>query len=257
MKKKKKEIIVIILIVLAIVAFVIAFFITRDKKTVTKSDDICNQISNSKNKKDDFILFIGNDSEESSEVLKEFGSEYSEIKILHISPNKVEDDCLKKELTNINLYDVAKKSSEFTQAFYKDGEYSGFMIGPLYYDEIEKYVVKTGLANKHEIKETTTLEQFESNIKNEYLLIIIGEESARKVVTPFIDNHFKDYKYDIVNKKSVEGGKIQKYVIENYKLLPGYPQVIYFKQGKELLNEMVYNSDEEYKKIVNQIKTIK
>ena len=88
-----------------------------------------------------------------------------------------------------------------------------------------------------------------------FLVIIITREQAREAITPYVDKHFKNYKYDIINYKSIEGKK-NDYVKDNYEISKRFPQALYFKNSKLLIKETIYTLDRQYERLLDGIKKI-
>ena len=82
---------------------------------------------------------------------------------------------------------------------------------------------------------------------------IIPDENYRSIVEENSSKSFKDYDYDVVDYKSGEGEKIDKYINQNYKVNNNYPKALYFKNSKIVLEESFYNVVEDYQEFVKNI----
>lgn len=251
----KNKIIIIVLMVLAIISIVVGFVMLNLKSTVPETEAICNDVSTVKKNNGNFMLVIEKKNS-NLDALKEFSEEYNELKVLRASYKSIDNDCFKEELKGIGLYDLVEAENSTVYVFYKEGKYVGVMGGVVTYDNLESYAIKKELVTKHEIEEAITLDSFKENIKGKYILIITVEEKARKIIEPLAVKHLSSYKYDIVDRKSKVGLSIYKYVKENYKLGSGFPQALYFENGKLLVNGEVYNLDEDYHEFIDNIKKL-
>ncbi len=245
---------VIVLIGLIIIVLMV-FGITTSNKNRNGFTDICDEIKSAKEDNNAFVIFIEGDqiNDYLTTNLDDFKNEYPEVNIIRIKHNTIKKECFKKELNISNIYKNLESSTVSTLLFFVKDERKGIIIGDFSYEHLENYADEIGIIKKHEVQETTTLIDFKNNIQDEYILLLIGKEKSRSMVTKYASKYFKDYDYDIVYANSTKGNEIFNHVINNYKIGDMFPRALYFKKGKLLIDESVYDLDNEYKDYVTKI----
>lgn len=253
----RKKIIIVIILLVSLSLIVFGVINTR-KNQKDHINDICDEIKANKESKNNFMIFVrGNDiNDYVTTGINDFTNDYKISKVINAKNDEIDNECLKKELEDNNQYEEVKSSTIASIIFYENGKYRGGIIGDFGYNSLENYASEIGFIKKHDIQETLTFDNFKNNLKNEYILVMIGEEKARKIVGEHVPKYFSDYKYDIVNTNSDVGQKILQYILDNYTIGHLFPQALYFKNGKLLLDEVVFDTSDAYGDFINEIKEL-
>ena len=254
--KKNKVLKTPIIMIFVVIVIVILAIIGANNKYINSTKSLCNNINKYKKGNKSFVVYFEPQNSDTNEEIKspinQLSEDYKELIILQITTDKMDDDCIKKELEITGTYSWFQKD-EASMIMYKDGKYVGAYASLNEYNSLENSLLEKKVIKKKEIKEDITLEKFKSAIKTDYIIIIIPDENYRSIVEENSSKSFKDYDYDVVDYKSGEGEKIDKYINQNYKVNNNYPKALYFKNSKIVLEESFYNVVEDYQEFVKNI----
>lgn len=235
--KNKRKIIVIIGLIIGIIFVMVGTITLNSDKDKVKYNDVCRQIDKAKTNQKDFIVVINN-----HDVLTDFvfqmKEKYRRLNIIEINEQKMKYECLGTSLEDTGEYERLLNDKNSTIIGYKNGVYEGLISGnQSSFETVEKYLNELKIIEIPKAGNTITYEEYEQNKKlDEYFVIIISNEEARKHVEVDFSKVFSGKKYDVVNKESEEGTKILKDIKSKVKV-SSYPKLFYFKKGELLLNE--------------------
>jgi len=261
--KKKKVLTIIITIIFIILLITTIYFIAKNDTTkqINKAEIVCQKINNSKKNNETFILVLKskfNLNGESKDAIKNFKKKYKDLIVIHeINYDLINNKCFEKALADTGTYEVIKQDNSAISIYgYKDGIYQGMIQNETSEYGIEKYLVETKIITKKDIKEEITYEEYLKNKeKDEYLLLVMSEENAKKEVLSNMQKVFTDIPKNTINKRSSVGEKIVKNIEENFVPKNVYPQVFYFKNGKIIASESVFgeNKFKEFKETIDKL----
>lgn len=266
MDKTRQRILIAFIIVILLVA-IFLIIATKDTNPINrlktnnnkKEDAICNKVDDLQKKKSNFVIFVGKEGEDTknNEIMNKIKKDYKQLTVIHVGYSKQNLTCMNKLIKECGLEEITKNQKNGYIVLYKNGEYVGAYTGIDSYGNIVDYLSSKGVIEKKRMEETTTLKDFYKDIKSNYVLFLVENEEHEQTIEPYVKKIFSDINNDIVNVHGQEGNKIYKKVIKEYKVDPRVPQAIYFKNSKKVTNQYIYNIEEIYLKLKQDIEKSK
>ena len=233
----------------------IGSFNTSKNKDVA---DVCDKIRKLQTDKNDFVIYVqeksGNENlNNPDDIIDKIKKKYNSLTIITVNSLKRNSSCFGDVINKAGLDTLVEKQTYDYIMLYKKGEYSGLYTGIDNYNKIVNYLASVGLIVKNEPKQSTNLEKFHEDIKNDYVLFLISTDNHKEIIKPNVEKIFSDTNYDIVDVTSTEGSMIYKELIEKYKVEQFLPQGIYFKNSKMVKSEALRNIDIPYLELKKEL----
>lgn len=241
---KNNKLIKIITTLVVIALLVLLFIFIKNNGSLT-TKGVCDKLDKAIANKENFVLAIESSSSDEDDVLKNISKNYKNLKLINTKNESViNKECIKKVIKENALDNI--KTDLGMAILYKNGTYVGMISDLTNYNNLENYLIQKEIIKKKEIKEKISFEKFKSNTKNEYIIFLVDTEENRKLLEKNVPKYFKEYKYDIANINSNDGGLIYKYVLEhNGESSLIMPQGTYFKNSKVVTTRDALNIEEE------------
>ena len=247
MKKEKNRIRIMILLLLIVsMFFLILLFVSSSNNKVLKTKNLCQEMISNIEMKKDIVLFVTAHDISSNEkyTIDKIMKKYNEDNLFFETSYKdLSKDCFNKMMISDDLYNEILAMNDSVLLVYKEGEYAGIIQGIEDYYVVEEFLIEFKVIERVEIKENITFNDYNDKINGEYLLLTITEEEAREKYFDLLDKAFPNIEKDVVNIKGNVGKKIKKDIIKKYKYDNIYPRIFYFKNGKVVKSDVVFDED--------------
>ena len=255
MKKKLKIILLIIIIIIAITTIIIGLNHFSNHKYENNTVKLCETIKNYQNTKESFVIYVEqtNSVDNFSEEIDRLLTEYTDLKLIKTSQSSIAVECFEKTLNNKEQYQLITTDNANSILVYINGVFSTIYGNVTDYYSLIDILNDSKIIRKHEINETTSFEEFKTNINNQYILVLISDEKHRKMIEENAKKYFTNVNYDIVDFRSKVGSKINDYINDNYETGIIYPKALYFKDSKLLKENEILDLEDDYIAFIDYI----
>ena len=238
----------ILLLPLAIVLIItVLIIVNSNNSSVSESIELkykkCTDIEEKIKNNETFALFILNNTsnQEESEEIHRYLNTYKNENIYRINKIDISKDCIKNIIISTGLYDIIEESQNNSILCYKNGKLTASQHNLFSYDALELFLDENDIIKKRIIKEEINFKRYKENKqKSKYILLIFSNEEQREMFSNNMKNVFKEYEYNIINRKTDVGKLITENIEKEYKKINEYPRILYFENNELIKDDSVF-----------------
>lgn len=261
--KKRRKLFILLLSLIGIVLLILVVYKlgSNVKENEVNDTAICDKIVESKNNKEDFLIIIYNEYKENSdfnEAISDFYQKYKNLNKIEIKVSDLKKNCMRNVFSETGMYEELYSGEAHTIVSYKAGAYVGVIANPLNVEAIENYLDDSNIIEKEVLNEIgLSYDNYKKNINlDDYMLVAISDESFRNEKSDMVKKVFPDYKFDVFNIKSNEGGRIFVDLNNNYDYDKTFSHIFYFKNGK-LISDNNFTTEDSLNVFKNSLEKAK